>query len=133
MQPPRIAAVATATPVHRFAQHELLQLAGYDDARRRGFFEASDITGRHLYIDPEHFRPNESVDELSARFRRGALELGEQAARAALARAGWDASEVDFIATTTCTGRGSTRACARTTSTTTRARRCCTASSASKG
>ena len=105
MQPPRIAAVATATPVHRFAQHELLQLAGYDDARRRGFFEASDITGRHLYIDPEHFRPNESVDELSARFRRGALELGEQAARAALARAGWEASEVDFIATTTCTGR----------------------------
>jgi alkylresorcinol/alkylpyrone synthase len=105
MQPPRIAAVATATPTQRFTQHELLQLAGYDDERRRGFFEASDITGRHLYIDREHFRPDESVDELSARFRRGALELGERAARAALERAGWDASQLDFIATTTCTGR----------------------------
>ena len=81
---PRIAAVATATPVQRFTQDELLRLAGYGDVRRRGFFEASDITGRHLYIDREHFRPNESVDELNARFRRGALELSERAARTAL-------------------------------------------------
>ncbi len=105
MQHPRIAAVATATPTQRFTQHELLQLAGYGDARRRGFFEASDISGRHLYIDREHFRPDESVDELSARFRRGALELGERAARAALDRAGWRAGDLDFLATTTCTGR----------------------------
>jgi len=102
---PRIAAVATATPVQRFTQDELLRLAGYGDVRRRGFFEASDITGRHLYIDREHFRPNESVDELNARFRRGALELSERAARTALDRAGWRAEELDFIATTTCTGR----------------------------
>jgi predicted naringenin-chalcone synthase len=105
MQHPRIAAVATATPTQRFTQHELLQLAGYGDERRRGFFEASDITGRHLYIDRAHFRPDESVDELNARFRRGALELGERAARAALERAGWRAGDLDFLATTTCTGR----------------------------
>jgi alkylresorcinol/alkylpyrone synthase len=105
MQHPRIAAVATATPTPRFTQDELRQLAGYDDERRRGFFEASDITGRHLYIDRDHFRPDESVDELSARFRRGALELGERAARTALARAGWAPEQLDFIATTTCTGR----------------------------
>jgi predicted naringenin-chalcone synthase len=102
---PRIAAVATATPAERFTQSELLRLAGYDDARRRGFFEASDIAGRHLFIDRATFRPDESVDELNARFRRGALELGEQAARGALARAGWEAGRVDFLATTTCTGR----------------------------
>ena len=102
---PRIAAVATATPTQRFTQAELLHLAGYADERRRGFFEASDIAGRHLYIDREHFRPNESVDELNDRFRRGALELGERAARAVLDRAGWAAGEVDFLATTTCTGR----------------------------
>jgi len=105
MHVPRIAAVATATPAERFTQAELLGLAGYDDTRRRGFFEASDIAGRHLFIDRATFRPDETVDELSARFRRGALELGERAARAALARAGWDAGAVDFIATTTCTGR----------------------------
>jgi len=105
MDVPRIAAVATATPAQRFTQSELLRLAGYDDTRRRGFFEASDIAGRHLFIDRATFRPDESVDELSARFRRGALELGERAARAALARAGWAVDAVDFLATTTCTGR----------------------------
>lgn len=102
---PRIAAVATATPAQRFTQAELLRLAGYGDARRRGFFEASDITGRHLYIDRGHFRPDESVDELNDRFRRGALELGERAGREALDRAGWSPGQLDFLATTTCTGR----------------------------
>jgi alkylresorcinol/alkylpyrone synthase len=102
---PRVAAVATAVPPHRFDQSELLALAGYADARRRGFFEASDIQGRHLFIDPARFRPDESVDELGARFKAGALTLGEAAARAALDRAGWRAADVDFLATTTCTGR----------------------------
>jgi len=66
---PRIAAVATATPKHRFDQAALLALAGYVDERRRGFFSASDIEGRHLYIDPGTFTPNESVDEMNARFQ----------------------------------------------------------------
>ncbi len=102
---PKIAAVATATPPHRFTQSELLTLAGYRDEERSGFFRRSDIEGRHLWIDPATFRPNESIDELSDRFREGALELGESAARRALDEAGWGALDVDFIATTTCTGR----------------------------
>ena len=102
---PKIVAVATATPPHRFTQKDLLALAGYDDPRRRGFFEKSGIEGRYLYIDPATFRPDESVDDLQARFERGALEIGEAAARRAMARAGWTASDVDFVATTTCTGR----------------------------
>jgi predicted naringenin-chalcone synthase len=105
MELPRIAAVATATPAQRFTQAELLQMAGYRDERRRGFFEASDIGGRYLYIDPVSFRSDESVDELNDRFRRGALELGEAALRSALDRAGWRPEDVDFLATTTCTGR----------------------------
>jgi predicted naringenin-chalcone synthase len=105
MELPRIAAVATATPAQRFTQAELLQMAGYRDERRRGFFDASDIGGRYLYIDPVSFRSDESVDELNDRFRRGALELGEAALRSALDRAGWRPEDVDFLATTTCTGR----------------------------
>jgi alkylresorcinol/alkylpyrone synthase len=102
---PKIAAVATATPAHRFTQADVLRLVGYSDARRREFFAHSDIEGRYLYIDPVHFRPDETVDELNARFARGALELSEQAAQRALEAAGWRAEDVDFIATTTCTGR----------------------------
>ena len=105
MRSPRVASVATATPVHRFTQADLLRLAGYSDAPRRGFFQHSDIEERRLYVDPERFHPPESIDELSDRFRRGALELGEDAARRALASAGWAPGDVDFIATTTCTGR----------------------------
>ena len=102
---PRITGVATATPAHRFAQADLLALAGYGDAQRQGFFSRSEIEGRYLYIDPATFRPDESVDGLQDRFRRGALELGEAAALRALARAGWEPRDVDFLATTTCTGR----------------------------
>ena len=102
---PRIAAVATATPPHRFGQAELLALAGYTDARRRSFFEQSDIEARFLYVDPASFRPTETVDELQDRSRRGALALAESAARRALVGAGWEARDLDYLATTTCTGR----------------------------
>ena len=60
---PKIAAVATATPPHRFTQSQILTLAGYGDAERSGFFRRSDIDGRYLWIDPATFRPNESVDD----------------------------------------------------------------------
>src|SRR5207249_12318850 len=64
-----------------FAQADLLALAGYGDAQRRGFFSRSEIEGRYLYIDPATFRPDESVDGLQDRFRRGALEQSVHALR----------------------------------------------------
>jgi predicted naringenin-chalcone synthase len=105
MSVPRIAAVATAVPPHRWTQADVLARAGYTDAQRRGFFERSDIDGRYLWMDPRKFHPGETVDELQARWREGALALAEEAARTALARTGWPAAAVDFVATTTCTGR----------------------------
>jgi len=80
---PRIVAVATATPRERFTQAELLALAGYDDGQRRGFFNRSDIEGRHLYIDRATFRPDESVDELGAASAaaRSSSARGRRAAR----------------------------------------------------
>jgi predicted naringenin-chalcone synthase len=105
MGAPRIVAVATATPPHRFDQATLLRIAGYHDTLRAGFFRHSQIDGRHLYLDPETFTPNESVDQLAERFQRGAIDLGAQAVRRVVEGAGWDLSEVDFLATTTCTGR----------------------------
>ncbi len=105
MATPQITAVATATPRHRFDQATLLRMAGYHDAQRAAFFANSQIEGRYLYLDPDTFTPDESVDALNDRFRRGAIEIGAEAGRRVLARAGWEPGDVDFLATTTCTGR----------------------------
>jgi predicted naringenin-chalcone synthase len=105
MSLPKITAAATAVPEQRFTQADLLALAGYRDARRRGFFEHSDIEGRHLWIDARRFRADESVDELQARYRDAALALSERATRRALAGAGWRPDQLDYLATTSCTGR----------------------------
>jgi alkylresorcinol/alkylpyrone synthase len=104
MGAPRIVASATAVPPYHWNQAALLQLSGYQ-GQRAGFFANSQIDGRYLYLDPETFTPDESVDQLASRYERGATEIGEAAVRAVLDRAGWTAGDVDFLATTTCTGR----------------------------
>src|SRR5713101_6755563 len=105
MAAPKIAAVATATPPWRYDQATVLRMSGYDDPRRRGFFNNSLIETRHLYMDPETFTPDESVDQLNDRWRRGAVEVGKAAVARAIEQAGWQREDVDFLATTTCTGR----------------------------
>ena len=105
MPGPKIAAVATATPRWRYDQATVLRMSGYDDPRRMGFFSNSLIETRHLYMDPETFTPDESVDQLNDRWRRGAVEVGQAAVARAIEGAGWRREDVDFLATTTCTGR----------------------------
>lgn len=105
MNNPKILAVGTANPPNRFTQAEALALAGYTDERRRGFFLNSGIEGRYLAIDRNGFRPTETVDELQARYRKASVELGCQALLRALAEAGRRPRDLDFLATTTCTGR----------------------------
>jgi alkylresorcinol/alkylpyrone synthase len=105
MSLPSIAAVATATPPWRYEQAKLLAMTGYADRQRRAFFDHSAIEGRYLYMDPETFSPDEDVDALNARWAAGAVEIGALAVTRALARAGWAPGDVDFLVTTTCTGR----------------------------
>src|SRR4029079_5891091 len=105
MAAPRIAAVATATPRWRYDQATVLRMSGYDDPRRTGFFSNSLIETRHLYLDAETFTPHENVEQRHARWRRGAVEVGPAAVARAIERAGWERGDVDFLATTTCTGR----------------------------
>jgi predicted naringenin-chalcone synthase len=105
MSTPRILTVGTANPPNRFTQPEVLALAGYPDQRRRGFFLNSGIEGRYLAIDPDGFSPNESLDELQARFRKTSVDLGVRALAAGLAQAGRRPRDLDFLVTTTCTGR----------------------------
>ena len=83
----------------------MLALAGYADERRRGFFLNSGIEGRYLAIERNTFRPSESLDDLQARFRKSSVDLGCRALLAALSQAGRRPRDLDFLATTTCTGR----------------------------
>jgi 3,5-dihydroxyphenylacetyl-CoA synthase len=101
---PRIMAVGTAVPARRFTQGELAKLFGYDDGLRRSFFLNSGIDARHLYVTAEDPRP-ETIDELSTRFAEGSVRLGVEAIEACLAQAGLGVTDVDFLVTTTCTGR----------------------------
>ncbi len=105
MPHPRIVALATANPTTQFSQEELLAISPYTDERRRGFFLHSGIERRHLYLDKASFRPTETTDELSARYRKASMEIGCEAIQRALDQAGCSAQEIDFLATTTCTGR----------------------------
>lgn len=105
MHSPKILAVGTANPPNWFSQVEVLALSPYRDERRRGFFLNSGIEGRYLAIDRNGFRPTETVDELQARYRKVSVELGCQALLRALAQAGRSPRDLDFLATTTCTGR----------------------------
>jgi predicted naringenin-chalcone synthase len=102
---PRIVSIGTAVPARRFTQEELVDLFGYRDGLRRRFFFNSNIEGRHVYI-PEtmDLRP-ETVDEMSARFAEGSVRLGVQAVETCLRPAGLEPGDVDFLVTTTCTGR----------------------------
>ncbi|MGH7320526.1 MAG: type III polyketide synthase [Candidatus Rokuibacteriota bacterium] len=105
MTTPRILAVGTAVPATAFDQETLAGIFGYTDPLRRSFFLRSEIERRHFFVDPAQARPDESVDQLAARFQEGSVALGAQAVRACLERADLDVSRVDFLATTTCTGR----------------------------
>lgn len=102
---PRILAVGTATPAERFTQADVLPWSGYTDSLRQGFFRNSDIKYRYLFLDRKTFVPNETVDQLNARFERGSLELGCRAIQACLERGGLTPRDIDFLVTTTCTGR----------------------------
>jgi predicted naringenin-chalcone synthase len=104
VQAPRIVSIGTAVPARRLAQEELVDLFGYRDELRRRFFLNSNIDGRHLYLPQTDLRP-ETVDELSSRFAEGSVRLGVEAVEACLKQADLGPTDVDFLVTTTCTGR----------------------------
>jgi len=105
MGSPRILAVGTAVPPTSFTQDELIDICGYTDPRHRDVFRHSGIERRHFFLDALRARPDEDVDQLAARFEAGSVALGIHAIRTCLAHKGLDASDVDFLVTTTCTGR----------------------------
>ena len=104
MTAPVIFSSSTALPPRRFSQEEALALCGYTSPRIRQIFLNSDIDYRHFWLDPENFTPHETLDQLHTRYRQGAMHLGCQAARDAMAAAGLAPGDVDAILVASCTG-----------------------------
>ena len=106
---PGILAIGTANPPNRYAQEQIYDLASvhsefYHNPRIRQIFLNSDIDFRHLYLDIPSFTRPETVDELHARYKRGAVEIGTEAIEKCLAVAKMSPSEVDCIIAVSCTG-----------------------------
>ena len=77
---------------------------GYTSPRIRQIFLNSDINYRHFWADAETFTPNETPDQLHARYREGAMHLACRVSRDALAAAGLDISDIDCVLVASCTG-----------------------------
>jgi 3,5-dihydroxyphenylacetyl-CoA synthase len=101
---PRIVATGTAIPPHCFTQEEVLRMVGYTQPAARKIFRNSEVDTRYFFIEPGNNVPRESLDELQARYRQGALLLARQAAECCLTRAGLQPEAVDCILICSCTG-----------------------------
>lgn len=104
MAAPTILSCATAVPPRRFTQEETFHLLGYSSPRVRQIFLNSDIDFRHFWADPNTFTPDETPDQLHARYREGAMHLACLAAKSAFEAAGLRASDVDAFLVATCSG-----------------------------
>ncbi|HUI63560.1 MAG TPA: type III polyketide synthase [Bacteroidota bacterium] len=106
---PRIVAIGRANPPFRYSQREIYEISTrfvpmYRNPRIEQIFMNSDIEYRHLTFDKETFVPNESSDELHARFETHAVRLGKEAIERCLGQSGASATDVDFVVAVTCTG-----------------------------
>jgi len=99
---PSIISIATANPPYTFTQEEAYKLSGYDDKKIKAIFLNSGIRKRHFFVRPADKVPNESVNELNARYKEGAVDTGARAISECLKNAG--TKHIDFLAIVTCTG-----------------------------
>ena len=107
----RIAAVAPVLPEYAYPQAEItLELSRLisPDGGKRAVIErlhgAAGIATRHTALPLERYRELGSFGEANDVFIRVAAELAERALGDALAAAGFDAADVDFIMFTSVTG-----------------------------
>jgi alkylresorcinol/alkylpyrone synthase len=110
----KIASVRSAFPVHWHDQGSITEalvrvmgLQGRDADRLRLLHANCGIRGRHLVQPLDRYGADIEFSGANATWLRGAIELGEQACRDALAAAGVRADEVDAILFTTVTGLAS--------------------------
>ena len=106
-----VAAVGTALGAHRYRQEQITSAFGalvVPDPGRRGLLErlhaAAGVHTRHLALPLEEYAALDGFTAANEAFVRVAIDLGEQAVRAALAAAGLQPGDVDLLMSATVTG-----------------------------
>ena len=106
----RFAAIHVALPPHRVPQAELRRIAEKVYAGRRELlallrlFDRCGVEARHLSFPPGYYAEPRPFEARNADFLRKAVELGAQAARGALEKAGVRPERVDHVIVATTTG-----------------------------
>lgn len=106
---PRILGIGTANPAYRYSQRDIYEFSAryvetYRNPRIEHVFMNSDIDYRHLAFNINTITPDETADEMHARFEENSVRIGEEAIHRCLANAGLDAQDVDYIIAVSCTG-----------------------------
>lgn len=112
VNPPVIASVARALPAHYYSQDELSkalqELWGQYKTFNRGRVDtlhaSTQVRGRHLAIPKEDYPALNTFQKRNEVWIREAQNLGEQACREALERAGLTPQDIDVFVFTTITG-----------------------------
>lgn len=101
----RLASIGRAVPSRRIAQQTLLRHSPWPmtPLLERLFLDAS-VHSRGFFVPPSFYDQPRTLAETNAAWLEGALALGGEALREAVARAGLEPDQVDLIAATTVTG-----------------------------
>ncbi|RYE93407.1 MAG: type III polyketide synthase [Myxococcales bacterium] len=108
---PQVVSVGTALPPHQATQEQLTAAlrglwagAHHNVERLEQLHRAVGVQGRHLALPIEQYAELTSFGARNGAWQRVALDLGEQAVRAALAGAGLEPRDLDHVFFVTVTG-----------------------------
>lgn len=104
---PRIIGVGTATSATSYSQQEVLDAFAITDPKIGSVFRNSAIDRRHLLLPepgPDGVRSPEPQGDLLDKHKRAAVEMGAEALRVCLKRAGADLADLRHLCCVTSTG-----------------------------
>ena len=108
----KITAVAKQLPPHTKSTDEMLPffemwLSGQEDRFRRKavkIFRNAGVDRRYSIIDEKDIFTKVSFEERNDIYAKKSIELAENALKNALAKTEWNAKDIDFLITVSCTG-----------------------------
>lgn len=108
----KIKAVSKALPEYSRATAEIMPfldvwLKNQDDRfvkKVKKIFEGASVDRRYSFMSPEEVFSDLSFEERNEIYIREGIKLGETALRSSLEKANWQATDLDYIITVSCTG-----------------------------